>query len=383
MHYLAPTVIFWLSALAIFQCYLGYFIFLKLLLKMRGPLAGLPDEVDDDSFPSISVIIAACDEEKTIEKRIANIFESDYPAEKMEVVVGSDGSTDRTVELAEKSGDPRVRVQDHKERRGRALVHNDAVGFARNQVMVFTDAETTFEKDFLRIVCSHFSNPKVGCVVGRIKFKNTAGDSVTSSEGFYWRFEVALRKRESDLRILATGTGACMAVRKSVYRPLEATEDVDFITPIDCVGQNMLVVYEPRAVATDRLPSDSVERQMEARIRMTAKNFRGTVKKLTPVFAFRHPLEFFSIVSHKILRWTCPFFALALLFSSIFLSVQGVAWAEAALIIQGVFYLLCAADALPIESRALKLCRSFFFANYCFMIGVIQGVAGRQPAKYR
>ena len=272
-------VFFWCIFGLIIYAYLGYPLVLGVIHYIKCNLEICCDlskkTTLKDFLPRISVIIAAYNEEKNIENRIQNILKQDYILDNIEIIVASDGSTDKTVEIAKKYEKHNVKVLDFRENIGRATVHNNAVDIAKGEILIFTDAETIFEKDFIKEIIAPFYKKDVGCAIGNLKYVSNTNKSVQISEGIYFKFEKFIRKLESDLCILSTGTGACMGVRKNLWENLLPTDDVDFATPLDVIRKGYKVIYVPTAIAYD-LPFLSLKREFFARIRQTSKNFFGT-----------------------------------------------------------------------------------------------------------
>ncbi len=335
----------------------------------------------DGLNPRVSVLLAVYNEEQVIEKRIRNLLDTDYKKELTEIIVASDGSDDRTVELALKYEN--VKVLEFG-RQGRAFTHNSAMRYINSPIIIFTDGDTEFDRSFIGNIVNHFSSGKTGCVVGNLIYR-TKGSSISESEGIYWEFEKRLRHFESDLGILATATGACMAVRRELWKDLTPIDDSDFTTPLDVIMQGYGVVYAPDAVAYDEPPS-SVKGELSARIRQTSKNLSGTLNRWRWKGWVIHPFVSLGILSHKLLRWFTPFFMLAVFVSSLFLLHKGFIY-RAAFITQAAFYLLAltgflgelARKRVPLGSPAFSFC----VANIGMGLGVIKGLAGKAPAAYK
>jgi cellulose synthase/poly-beta-1,6-N-acetylglucosamine synthase-like glycosyltransferase len=376
-----PITFFFTSALLILYVYCVYVIILYAACRVRGRRE---QPVRNGTDLTCSVLIPVFNEEKRIKKRIENLLLSDYPVDKMEIIVASDGSYDRTVEFAKTYADEGVKVLEFRSNRGRASVQNDGVREARGEIVIFTDAETVFEKDFIEMITRRFEDPEVGCVVGNLVYE-TRGTAISSSEGVYFRYEKIIRQMESDLGILATATGACMAVRRELWRDLTPIDDSDFTTPLDVVLQGSSVVYAPDAVAYD-VPASTVRGELRSRIRQTSKNLIGTLKRWGWKGWIRHPLVSWGLLSHKILRWLTPFFMLTAFISNLYLLDEGPVY-RAALITQAAFYALALAGLLgelvkkrvPIGSPVFSFC----VANIGMGLGVIKGLAGRAPAAYK
>ena len=184
--------------------------------------------------PNVSVVIAAHNEAKNLAARISNIFLSNYPDAYIEVVVASDGSSDETSSVIDRLKEkyPRITLLKIAPQGGRSNAHNVAVKHCDGEILVFTDAETVFEPNFMQKIVECFQHEDVGFSSGLLKYRNQSSNAVTESAGIYWRFEYFLRELESRLGIYAFGSGACCAVRKNLYRNIPPVGDVDFTTPL-------------------------------------------------------------------------------------------------------------------------------------------------------
>jgi cellulose synthase/poly-beta-1,6-N-acetylglucosamine synthase-like glycosyltransferase len=350
----------------------GYFLALQLIRKPRCQPHDGQDELID--HPCVSIIVPVHNEEAALPEKLANISRLDYPRDRLEVIVASDGSTDQTAEVLAQWDDERVRLLAHPARRGRALVSNDAVVAASGEWLVFTDADTKMAPDFLKALLPHLLKQDVGVVDGSMICLNKGDSSLAEDVGFYWKYESALKEAESRLGWLSSTFGACTAVRRSVYRPLAATEDVDFTTPLDAVKDGYRVVHEPAARVYEVAYSD-FRSQYNSRVRMVTKNLPGTLRKVDRRL-LRHPLVFLALLSHKLLRWATPVLLLAALALNIALAVQGrLVWL---LLVQLVAYLAMLLGAVaeltgrrvPVASAAF----SFAVANAGFLVGILNSI---------
>ncbi|MCG2776958.1 MAG: glycosyltransferase, partial [Desulfobacterales bacterium] len=355
-------ILFWVCFILVFWTYVGYPTLIISLSKFI-PSRKYP-KFPLHELPSISVLISAYNEEGSIIKRVENILRNGYPPEKLEIILASDGSRDGTVMRVRDSFNQGVLIQDHEENRGRAAVQNDGVSAARGQVIIFTDAGTEFGPGFLSALIQPFSEKTVGCVVGNLIYK-ASDRSVSDSESKYFAFEKKIREAESKIGILATGTGACMAVRKSLWRELTSIDDCDFTTPIDVILQNCRVVYQPVAVAYDQ-PTSTIKGEIKVRIRQTSKNFMGTLKRWRLRGWIQHPFTSFALLSHKLLKWLTPFFLLGCFLSTLFL-VRGSYFFQIILLCQLVFCLMAVigliGDRLNVKVPLASMVLSFCVAN--------------------
>lgn len=373
--------IFFGSILSLFYIYIGYYACLKLLVRLcnyeppgaRHPVA--------DFAPRVSVIVAAFDEEKEIEKRIQNLLSMDYHGE-IEIIIASDGSTDGTVEIASRYKDRGVTVFDFKENRGRAAVHNDAVKHATGGIILFTDAGTVFEKDFVEKIVEPFRDNRIGCAVGRLRFYDKA-TGINRAEGLYWKWEVRTRLLQEKIGALMTGSGACTAFRKSLFKPLRPIDDIDFATTIDTILAGKKITYVESAVAYDEAPS-TLKMELNGRIR-AAKRLIGTVSRWGATNWLRHPVYSWTLLSHKILRWMSPFFIILVILSNI--ALLGRPFYNLTFITISYMAVLTGFGALahylgkhiPVASTFF----SFFMANVGFFVGITRALRGRVTTKYK
>lgn len=340
---------------------------------------------EDTHYYNLTILLSVYNEENVIGGRVKNLLELNYQKEKLEIIVASDGSTDKTLEIVTKYSNncANVKVLNFG-RKGKATTHNKAIKYAKGEVIVFTDADAEFDKNFVKEIVKYFSDEKVGCVVGNLIYR-TKGSAVSESEGFYWKFEKRLRQLESNLGILATATGACMAVRKALWKDLTPIDDSDFTTPLDVILQGYKVVYAPDAIAYD-VPPSSVKGELKARIRQTSKNLIGTLKRWGWKGWIKHPFVSWGLLSHKILRWFTPFFMIGAFVSNLFLLDEGFFY-KLTFVGQVAFYTMALIGftgevfkkRIPLASTIFSFC----VASIGMGIGVIKGLVGKAPAAYK
>jgi cellulose synthase/poly-beta-1,6-N-acetylglucosamine synthase-like glycosyltransferase len=334
--------------------------------------------------PPVTHIVAAHNEEALIEQKIRDILATMQDEPRSELVVVSDYSTDRTFERACAFAGERVTVAVNDQSRGKAGAHNKAVQLARNEILIFSDVETRAPKVTIDALIGALEQPEVGCANAQIVFQSEAKDSVVASADLYWRFECWLRRLETEAGVYATSSGPCMAVRKSLFRPLPPTGDTDFTTPLDVIDQGKRCVHLAEAQAFDVPPRDR-RSQFRARVRMVAKNFSGTVSRWGWCNLTRHPIYSWSIYSHKVLRWLTPFFLLGALAADLASTHRG--WShQAAIGVELTFFAAACAGWCayrfgrnwPVVGPAYAL----MLANAAFAIGVCKALTGRVPSFY-
>ncbi|HVM18189.1 MAG TPA: glycosyltransferase family 2 protein [Gaiellaceae bacterium] len=289
--------------------------------------------------PTVSLVVAAHDEEAVIERRLENLLALDYPPDKVEVVVASDASSDRTDELVEAvaAREPRVRLLAVP-RGGKVAAQNRAVRQTAGEILAFSDANATWAPDALRKLVRNFADPDVAYVCGRLRLERADG---TNREGAYWRYELWLREAESRLSSVTGGNGSIYAVRRSDYVDVDPRFGHDLAFPYLMVQRGRRAVYEPEALAFEK-PTPDIETEYRRKVRMFEHCWlialRGGMLRGLP------PLYLVQMVSHRLLRYGSGPLHVVLLGATVALAPRGGVYA-AALAGQGA--LLAAAAARP------------------------------------
>lgn len=323
---------FWALLFIIGYVYIGYPITVFLLSKV------FTREVKKGAFePNVTILIAAYNEEASIRKTLENKLELDYPKEKLEIIVISDGSTDRTDQIVmEFAGGP-VRLIRQEPRNGKTSALNMAVKEATGEVLVFSDANSLYEKEALRHLMSNFNDPSVGYVTGKMIYANPDGTMIGDGCSAYMRYENFLRHHEAKIGSVVGVDGGVDAVRKSLYRPMRADQLPDFVLPLKVVEQGYRVIYESSAVLREHaLKSSRDEYKMRVRVSLRALwAIRDMKKLLNP---FRYGLFSLQFIFHKVLRYTLFGFISLFCLSNLFLLTKGPVY-QAIFLGQVFFYL--------------------------------------------
>ncbi len=305
------TAIFWLSTLVLLYVYVGY----PLLVRALAAVAGKPVRRDVAYLPSITVIITAYNEEKSIRAKLENVRDLDYPRDRLDIIVASDGSTDATDEIVRTCGLEGVRLLRIEGRVGKTACQNAAVQQATGEVVVFTDATTHVDRQALRHMIANFADPAVGCVAGLLVYQ-AKGSNLTAAGGVsYWGYEVGLRRAESRLGTLIGVSGCLYAVRRSGYRPIAPAFISDFVIAMRMREQGLRTVLETQAVCfEDTL--DRSKQELAMRVRVAVRSIAALVGERRFLNPFRDPAFAWQLWSHKLLRYASPYWMLALLASS-------------------------------------------------------------------
>ena len=347
--------IFWASLGGLAWHHAGYPVAAAALKRLRGkPVRKAEIE------PTVSLIVPAHDEEDVIGRRVENLLELDYPAEKLELVVASDGSTDSTHEIVR--GYDRVRLLE-AERGGKLPTMNRAVRETESEILAFGDANATWAPDALRKLVRNFADTDVAYVCGQVSFQREDG---TNREGVYWRYEMWLRESESALGSITGGNGAIYAVRRSDYVEWPFGHDQGF--PNLMVQRGRRAVYEPEAKAFEK-PSRDSEDEFRRKVRMLPWSWRYLfeAKPLRDV----PPTYLFELVSHRVLRYASGFLHVGLLATS--LALWGDGWIyEAALAGQALWLALAAAGKLKLRVPGAGLAWYYLLMTAATMAALVR-----------
>ncbi len=343
-----PTVAFWASVGLLVYAHLGYPAVLWALARARRPER--PPRRSQPALPNVSLIVAAHDEEASITRWVRSTLAFDYPRQRLEVVVVSDGSTDHTLELAAKAGADLVLEVP---RGGKVAALNAAVAKARGDVLAFSDANSSWEPDALRRLIARFADPKVGYVCGQLRLE---GDGGENEEGLYWRYETAIRALESDLAGVTAGNGAINAVRRPAYIALEPTRGQDISLPYEVTKRGWRAVFEPAAVAHEPMAA-TLGSEFRRKRRMLAGAWATMLRHgmLSP--SGYGPAYAFEIVSHRALRYLSPILHLIALAAN--LALLGNGWLYVVTLAAQLALLAAAALASLVPLRAFRIARYY------------------------
>lgn len=368
-------VSFWVSAGVLGYIYLGYPALVRFLALLRARpirrLAGLN--------PTVTVVISAYNEERSIRAKLDSVLALAYPAQLLDVIVASDGSSDATDRIVESYGCERVRLLHVSGRQGKTACQNAAVCAARGDIVVFTDATTLIERDALGAMVENFADPQVGCVAGLLVYRGK-GKNLTAAGGVsYWGYEVMLRRAESQLGTLIGVSGCLYAVRRSAYRPIAPNLISDFVIATRIHEQGLRTVLDTRAVCFE----DTLDRsrhELAMRVRVAVRTIAALAAERKSLDVFADPLFAWQLWSHKLLRYTSPYWLMILLASCIVLRATpfyvlalGI---EAAILLAGLagFVLQLAAGSSGLLGKPYY----FLLTNVASVIAMLRYAAGER-----
>lgn len=366
--------VFWGAAGLIAYTYVGYACWLRLrrLWRSRPVRRGA-------YTPSVSIAMVVRNEEQVLERKLQNLLALDYPP--CQIIVVSDGSTDRTEEILREHGrDARLQLVLKQLSQGKASGLNDAMELAQGEIVVFTDARQKIEPAAVRLLVENFADPEVGCVSGELMLGDAGAGESSQGLGLYWRIEKQVRELEAASGSTVGATGALYAVRRELLTtvPQETILD-DVYLPMQVVRQGKRTVFDARARAWDS-PNLGVEKEFSRKVRTLSGNYQ--LVQLAPwLLSSRNPLRF-EFVSHKLLRLVVPFGLAALLLASLVLSGP---FYRAVLGLQLLFYVLSALALSRMVKRGI-LARiadasgTFVLLNGAAIVALVNFVVGRRAA---
>ncbi len=370
---MTTRLIFWASAALVVYAYVGYPLLLWILQAFfRKPVRKANVE------PSVSLLISAYNEAAVIAAKVRNSLALDYPHDRLEIVIASDGCTDDTAQivrnLARQEGQGRVRLLEFPENRGKVVCLNDAVPQLRGEIVVFSDASSMLAADSVRKLTANFADESVGAASGVYQVLNPDAANLGRQEDLYWKYETFLKLQEAKLGTLTGAHGSLYAMRKSLYPfPPQGTINDDFVIPTSVLRRGFRIAYEPQAVAYEEA------HEMEGfgrRVRITA----GNIAQLREVRAFLWPPKPFVLIcflSHKAARLFVPLFMVAMAVANVFLwRVPFYKWLA---IGQLAFYGLAILGAFfPLPSKVLRLPYYFCMINAAVFVWIFNRLTRRK-----
>jgi biofilm PGA synthesis N-glycosyltransferase PgaC len=359
-----PAMAFYASIAFVLYVYLGY----PLLLVLWRRIASRKVQKTDYE-PPVSIIIAAYNEIATIERKILNLMELDYPASKMQIILSLDGPTDDTESVARQYefDTARMQVLVLRHHGGKADALNQAVAQTSGDILVFADARQRLDRTSVRELMSNFRNPWVGGVTGELLLVDEAGREAGDAVGLYWRYEKALRSMESDIHSTLGATGALYAIRRELYRPIPRHTILDDVAiPMNVVLGGRRVVFDRTARAYDSSATSSAA-EFKRKVRTLSGNFQLLGQMPELLMPWRNPV-LLQFLSHKVGRLLVPYFLVIFLISNLFL--EGAAY-RGILVLQSGWYLMACAGAVITKRRMFRaggVIRSLALFPYTFVL---------------
>lgn len=370
-----------LSLALAWYVYVGYPILIWVLSRAFGRTP-VPPPIEAADLPSVTLLIAAHNEERDIETRIKNCLLLNYPRDRFEIVIVSDGSTDETNSVVASFANRDVRLIAIPENRGKGAALDEAIRQLTSDIVVLSDANTHMAPDSIRRLAQWFADPATGVVCGKLVLV----DPITGRnvDGLYWKYETFLKKCESKLGALLGSNGAIYAIRRQLF-PVKASGLIvdDFVIPLMArLNSGCRLQFDPKAVASEETPAE-LGSEFRRRCRLGAGGYQA-ISLLWPLLNPRHGWVAFTFLSHKVLRWVCPFFLIA----AIACNVPLLAIPEFQVLfgLQIAFYLSSFAGRfLPTQPRFFryfKLSTMFTLMNVALLVGFCRWITGQQGGSW-
>lgn len=345
--------------------YVGYPIIIFFISKLFGRHI----DKENNFFPTVSLIIAAYNEEKVIDEKIKNSLALNYPKEKIEIIVFSDGSTDKTDAIVQSYRDYGIELFRIEGRKGKTYCQNEAVKKSSGEIIVFSDANSMYDEDALSELSANFFDPTVGVVCGELRYIKQK----KSHEGLYWKIEKFLKKTESKINSCIGANGAIYAVRKELYEKLPDEIISDFIEPLLIYKKGYRVIYDAAAFCTEEIGDSPQEFNRKKRIILRS------LQSLYLISSLLNPLKYtffaFQVWSHKILRWMVPVFLLGIIVTNVFLLEND--YFKIFLWLQGMFYLLAFVGKYN-KNSVFSIPYYFCVINWAASLAIIDWLRGKK-----
>jgi cellulose synthase/poly-beta-1,6-N-acetylglucosamine synthase-like glycosyltransferase len=367
--------LFYLGGFLLIYVYAGYPFLLFLFSKW--PKKRLLHAANG-YYPMVSLVVVARNEEKIIENKIANALSLDYPKDKLEIIFISDNSTDRTDAIIKKYRKAGIVHVVQKKRLGKTAAQNCAVTVAKGEILVFSDANAIYDKQAVAHLIIPFSDVKVGCVSGELKYLNPKRRQIGHNESVYWKYEKFIKELESATIGLLGANGSIYAVRKADYIFLENDAISDFLEPLLIAARGKRSLFVREAVSFEN-SSDSFSQEFRRKRRIIARSLRGLYRHVRILYPIKKPHIAFGVISHKLLRWLSPFFAIGFFTASYFLRSSSVY--RTFFVLQGLFYSLAAIGAVLRKGRGrfglVSIPLYFCLIWSASLLGIIDFISGK------
>ncbi|HEY6396491.1 MAG TPA: glycosyltransferase family 2 protein [Solirubrobacteraceae bacterium] len=367
----AIVIVFWVCVGLLLYAHVGYPLLLALLARVHPPGGPRMPASDDRGLPSVSVIVAAYAEQDVIAARIENLRALDYPNQKLEVIVACDGSPDATAARARAAG---ADIVLELPRGGKIRAQDCGVQGAAGEIVAFSDANTLWEPDALAHLVAPFADEHVGYVCGEVRL---LGDQGSNQEGLYWRYEMALRSLESQVRSVTGGNGAIYATRKKSYIVVDPIMGHDLSFPFNMVKRGWRAVYASEAHATEKMVP-TIEGEFARKRRMMSHTWPIVMRggMLSP--RGYDPMYALMIGSHRILRYASPFLHVVVLGTTIALLGRG--WVYVVVLALQVGVLVAALLAGILPAKPLLIARYYVLTTASPVAGLWDWISRGTPA---
>ena len=368
-------VAFWISIFIVFYTFMGYGIVLYGLVKLKNLLKQKVNFTQEEVLPTVTLLIAAYNEEDLILEKGADCLALDYPKNSLQIIFVTDGSTDRTPALLQDIEG--VSVLHSNERTGKMAAIKRSIPFVNGQILVFSDANTFLNKEAIKELVKHYNNPKVGAVAGEKRIMSSAEDDASAAgEGFYWKYESFLKKMDYELYSNVGAAGELFSIRKHLYPEVESDTIIDdHMIAMRIAERGFIIAYEPNAYALETASANSKE-ELKRKIRIAAGGIQSIFRLRKAANPLNNLTLTFQYISHRVLRWTItPFLLPLILLLNIIICIQSTTLIYQFLLFAQIVFYACAIFGWIFEQTSIKI-KAFFIPYYfCLMnYAVIAGI---------
>lgn len=377
-------LLFWISISIVLYTFLGYGVVITILAAFKEKKAAYPN-LEDEDLPEVSLLIAAYNEEEILLDKIHNSLQLDYPKEKLKITFVTDGTSDGSLELLSKFSE--ITCNHSSARKGKIAAINRIMPSIDSPITIFTDANVMLNPAAIRHLVRHFQSNLVAAVSGEKVVQSTTSDAASASgEGFYWKYESYLKKKDAEWNTLVGSAGELIAIRTNLYQaPAEDTIIEDFVMTIRLAADGYRVAYEPEAIASET-GSANVEEEEKRKVRISAGGIQA-IRRLPEALNFlKHPGMTFQYLSHRVLRWTgMPLALIFALISSASLAKEGGIYLIA-FVTQLLFYSFAAIGHFRRNKATSKkyfhIPFYFTFMHICVIKGWVRYLKGKQSVTW-
>ncbi|AXJ00299.1 Glycosyltransferase, catalytic subunit of cellulose synthase and poly-beta-1,6-N-acetylglucosamine synthase [Cyclonatronum proteinivorum] len=378
-------ILFWTGIFIVVYTYLGYPVLITLLTLGKK---GYKRTDESEGFePSVTLIISAWNEADWIRQKAQNTREIDYPKDKIQVIFMTDGSDDDTPDILQKEF-PEFETYHKPGRSGKIAAMERGVTFAKNPILIFSDANTILNTEVVRNIVKHYADPNIGGVAGEKRIIMEEAEAASGAgEGIYWKYESYLKDRDYAFHTVVGAAGELFSVRRDLFENVEPDTLLDdFIISLRVAGKGYRVAYAPDAYASER-PSADTEAEMTRKVRISAGGIQSIVRLRELLNPFGRMKLWFQYISHRVLRWTlAPLMLLVILITNVLLALDGQGFYVALLALQIAFYAASILGYL-LEKKKIKLkilFVPFYFSmmNVSVYLGLIRYLRGQQSVNW-
>lgn len=371
------TIIFWITLGLILYAYGGYAISIFVLsIFVRNPI-----KIEEGHEPLVTFLITAYNEERDIAKKLENTLSLDYPRGRLEILVASDGSTDRTEQIVRdySKKNSSIKLLRVEGRVGKTETQNQAVKAAKGEIIIFSDATTDYKKDAIRKIVRNYADPAVGAVSGRYNYITKKGSAMGIATIFFWDYENFIKSCQTRIKTITGCCGCIYSVRKALYEPLRKDIISDLVEPLKILEKGYRIVFEKDAIAYETTTEHSSE-EFKMRTRVITRGMNGILHMYNLLNPFKYGFVSFQLLSHKVLRWLIPILLILFFLSNAFL--LGYWFYNLAFTLQVAFYLFALAgwfvDRYGKKTKIFSMPLYFCVVNIASLISLFNIIKGEK-----